>query len=325
VALSGPEVLSQGIAVDSVGRILVANGTLRRYLANGRLDTSFTPPAFAAMLVAVAGDGRILVCCESNSLMRLLADGEPDESFGNLGVASYEPAAYHAYVEALAPTADDGAILVGSETFVCATCVGPPAAAYFYAQRIRRDGSRGAGGESPGFLDPDKDCWDESGDWAGVARSGAIYVAGVACTGNETLFTMRYTSAMRRDYGPFLTLGLSGWKPKADVTPRGVVVVGSVVANHAASISVYVRPTTGATDALAGPRLRLLPGSRVGAMRLRTARPSIEAETAARRATTVRLLLPSSAVTPRRDFAIVVEGRRPHLRYRASVVAIFVR
>ena len=71
------------------------------------------------------------------------------------------------------------------------------------AQRIRRDGSRGAGGESPGFLDPDKDCWDESGDWAGVARSGAIYVAGVACTGNETLFTMRYTSAMRRDYGPF--------------------------------------------------------------------------------------------------------------------------
>jgi hypothetical protein len=323
--LAGSQILSQGIAVDSVGRILVANGTLHRYPANGQLDASFTPPTSGATMVALTADGRILVCCEHNSLLRLLADGGPDQSFGTAGIAPYEPDGYDASVDALVPTADDGAILVGSEVIACATCVGPPGAQFFYAQRIRRDGSRGAVGESPGFFDPDKDCWDETGDWAGIAHSGAVYVAGDACTGNDTLFTMRYTSRLRRDYGPFLTLDLSGWKPRADVTAEGVVVVGTVVANHAASISLSVRPTTGATDSLTGHRLLLLAGSRIGALRLSAARRTIETTTASGHTTTFRLVLPSSAVTPTRDFAIVVEGRRPRMRYRASAVGIFVR
>ena len=153
VVVPGPPLTRQGLAVDSVGRILTANGELRRYLANGQEDPAFTPPSSAGRLVALTADGRIDVCCASGSLYRLLADGTPDPSFGLQGAAALiAPPDEGFYPGALAPEPDGATVLVGG--------MGPtrPLAGEgyiaFYAQRIRPDGSLGAVGESPGFFEP---------------------------------------------------------------------------------------------------------------------------------------------------------------------------
>jgi hypothetical protein len=319
VVVPGPAPLRQGLAVDSVGRILLANGELRRYLANGLEDPVFTPPSSPGTLVGLTRDGRIEVCCAMMSLYRLLADGTPDPSFGVHGAASLDVRPDSQFFTAAFALEPDGAtVVVGG--------VGPAKAIpgygfiSFYAQRVRPNGSLGVVGDSPGFFDPDNDCWDEGGDWVGIARTGAIFVGGSAC--DETIqFAMRYTHMLHLDHGPSLTLALDKWRVRP--TARGVVLSATVVVNHASDAVVYVRAAKGSNDIASGPRLRLLPGSRLGGTSLARAGRAVRAKIST--ATPMRLVLPAGEIIPKRHYDLVVVAQRPHLSYRALLEQPFAR
>lgn len=78
------------LALQPDGRILVAAGTLRRYLANGTADNTFAPTSTPTQ-VLLQPDGRILIGAPYNlraagsyvgaGVARLLADGTRDNSF----------------------------------------------------------------------------------------------------------------------------------------------------------------------------------------------------------------------------------------------------
>lgn len=322
VVVPGPPPSRQGLAVDAVGRILIANGNVRRYLANGAQDQSFAPPSPLGTLIALTADGRIDVCCVTTNLYRLLVDGTPDPSFGLHGAATLHAPddGLTLYIGGFAPEPDGSTVVAGA--FEPARPVPGAGFANFYAQRIRPDGSLGAMGESPSFFDPDTDCWDESGDWVGIARSGAVFVGGTACD-QAIEFTMRYTHGLRRDYGPFLTLDLGAWQQKPTVTTHGIVVNGALVANHAADAVIYIRATKADNYTATGPRLPLLPGSRVGGTLLTSPATAVNARVGA--ATRVHLVLLPNEIAAQRSYDFVVEARRPHLRYRATLEQIFSR
>jgi hypothetical protein len=317
VTIAGREIRGQALAVDSAGRILVANGALHRFLADGQPDTSFSAPAFAATVIALTRDGRILACCSNSQMMRLLSSGEADTSFGALGIASIGEAGSTTTAGGLVPEPDGGAVLVGTQLFPC-RCYYQPVE--YYAQRIHGDGSAGAFGESPGFFDPDTDCWDEYGDWAGLEPNGTIVAGGGACEGaGDYTFAMRYTAELKRDYGPFLTLDVHGGNAKTTVAERSVVITATIVVNHGAQLTAYLRASDEALNVFHGPRLLLSATSSFGARRLHQAATSISTTTTHAGAQQLRLVLPRSAVVPRHDYALVVQGRRPGTRYTAIV------
>jgi uncharacterized delta-60 repeat protein len=338
--LAGPAPAKGGLFVDARGRILTATGAVRRYDASGRLDETFgvsgvvTPSGFNAAALSLVPDGRILVCCGrtnvtqagvvlasgGNTVLRLLDDGTPDSSFGTMGVSAVQANGANVGLIGLVSRSDGGAVVAGFTQ-------GPNNAftpIFMLVQRIASDGSLGAVGEGAGFFNPDNDCWDESADWIGAEPDSKIIVGGSACDYEKT-FIIRYTAGLKRDYGPFLTLELHPGNPRVTTGKHGAEVVATVVLNHGARVTAYVRATVGTQDAVVGPHLDLLPGSRLGKTRITRAGSTISTVTVNARPTELRLLLPLKEFTPHRDYALIVEARHPHLRYKATLESIFSR
>jgi len=339
--LAGPAPDQGGLVVDARGRTLTATGTVRRYDTSGRLDETFgvsgvvTASGFNAAALSLVPDGRILVCCGrmgvtqagvvlasgGNTVMRLLGDGTPDSSFGTIGASAVQANDAIVDLVGLVSRSDGGAIVVGFEQ-APRNAFAP---IFMVAQRIASDGSLGAVGEGAGFFNPDNDCWDESSDWIGAEPDRKIIVGGSACSGNETTFTIRYTAGLKRDYGPFLTLELHPGNPRVTTGKQGAEVVATVVLNHGARVTAYVRATVGTQGAVTGPHLDLSAGSRFGKTRITRAGSTISTVTLNARPIELHLLLPLKELASHRDYALIVEASRPHLRYRATLESIFSR
>src|SRR5262249_11854804 len=150
------------------------------------------------------------------------------------------------YVSGLVAEPDGGAVLVGWSFSPC-HCTPPPES--YYAERVRADGSLGGSGESPGFVDPDHDCWDEYAEWVGREPNGMISVGGTACTGSDKTFIMRYTRALQRDHGSLLALAFTRDHPTVATTHRGIIVSATIVASHPVQLTASVRATVAAAAA----------------------------------------------------------------------------
>jgi len=82
--------------LDPSGRLVVAaNGTLVRYLANGTVDSSFSPPPYinapygtGNFTMTSQPDGKIILASQGSMIERYLPTGALDNTFGSSGVAT---------------------------------------------------------------------------------------------------------------------------------------------------------------------------------------------------------------------------------------------
>lgn len=143
--VSPPDAAVTGMAIDSKGRTVVAahglgsssgeypTMTIARFTRNGGSDQTFGHqgttvvssetfyPGFFGQKLAVDGIGRVLIAGTASATggiaaLRLLADGTPDPSFGDAGVASLriDPDAIEERGSAVATVAGGGIVVAGT-------------------------------------------------------------------------------------------------------------------------------------------------------------------------------------------------------------------
>jgi uncharacterized delta-60 repeat protein len=207
----------QGAALQPDGKILVAgyapgiNGTngndfaLVRYLVNGTLDTAFgngakvtTPIASGSggdlgRSVAVQSDGKIVVAGEFGSgdfvLVRYLADGTLDNSFGSGGKVTTAINNYGGYARSVAVQSDGKIVVAG----YCSNGSDNDFAVARYNTNGTLDASFGTGGKMLTAVGPGQDY----GRSMIIQSDGRIVVAGSSYNGtNNDFAVVRYIGSL---------------------------------------------------------------------------------------------------------------------------------
>ncbi len=330
--------LADAVAIDGLGRVVVAAGSIFRFDAVGAPDTTFGSSGrvdvqdFNAQVAAVQHDARIVVAgaVGGTAVLRLLDDGSRDASFAGGGIVL--PGGYmNATGIVLQPTG--GVVVTAVLTY-------PYGVLGWLVQRLRTDGSIAEAGGAPGFVDPDTDCWSETPDAVAEQSDGKIVVAGFSCYEGEfpQLFAVRYTQALAFDAGVRLEqtrMGRVIVRNEAGTTS----VTANVMVNDSARLSVEVRwtqlepvgpcPPPGAAKPCPtrpepiGPRVRLAPGSALGGARLRHAASALFTNATGDRVVHLMVLVPTRALWRHHPYVVTLDASDARGRAARRVVLRF--
>jgi uncharacterized delta-60 repeat protein len=296
VPLAGGAVPSQ-VAVQPDGGILVASkrSGILRYLADGSLDPTFAAHGGAGIrtsitdaAIALAPEGRILVAGWWNSgtrietlVVRLLADGGRDSSFGADGTVALHFPGYAGIPAGIVALPDGTVAIVGALHNTSSSLV-----VNWLALRIDADGiARAITARPPRYTaeptaDVRYDCWDERATAIAVQQDGKLLIAGDRCAdGGWLSYLGRLTQDLQLDAGPPLKTTLTDVRVQARAHTKRVTA--TLHLSDAASVTVAITRAHG-TD------VKLLRGSALGKSSMRMPR-SLRASFAA--ASRVRVVL----------------------------------
>jgi uncharacterized delta-60 repeat protein len=189
-----------GLAIQGDGKILVIHhASISRLMPDGTSDASFgvggTANSGGGTALALQSDGKIVVATTTSNeatVMRLLANGDPDPAFSGDGIAPVPYPAGFGSASAIAVQTDGRIVMAG-------TTVDSGSSSIPYITAFRVDGtgapdtSLGPGGVLR--LAPSTDPTGASGNAITVGGSGAVLVGGVA-GGDFQLFQLLPEAAL---------------------------------------------------------------------------------------------------------------------------------
>lgn len=179
------------LAVGASGSLVVVGQSLdhlavAKYLADGRLDDSFSGDGrarfprdgfFAGNDVVLQPDGRIVVVGTNGSelmIMRLRADGAPDDTFGGDGIVTTDVGVSYDAAHAVVVTGS-GKIVVGGEANI-----DPARSSDFVVARFRSDGSLDRSFSGDGLVTADFASYEDSVNDLVLAGGGGVIAVGQA-------------------------------------------------------------------------------------------------------------------------------------------------
>jgi uncharacterized delta-60 repeat protein len=331
--------LANAVAVDGLGRVVVAAGSLFRYGADGAADTTFGTSGrvdvegFDAAVVAVQHDGRIVTAgaVRTTAVLRLLDDGSRDATFAAGGVLL--PNGY--------TTATGIALQRDGGVVVTALVTGSYAVLGWSVQRLNADGSIAGTGRPPGLVDPDTDCWSETPNAVAETPDGKIVVAGGACFEGDMqqLYAVRYTHTLAVDAGHRLVQTRIGRVVVRREADGMISVTSRVTVSDSARLAAQVRwtqlepvgpcPPPGAAKPCAtqpepiGRPVRLTPGSALGRTRLDHAASALFTGVTGARVVRVHVLVRTRALWRHQPYVVTLDASDARGRAARRVVLRF--